>query len=94
MNLDGCRFLRTWGLKPEKMLTSGMLNLLFGSIFVLVVILLVMLVLHASAAMAAFACRLAYGGNSHDCFAPATSRLAKSFSWALRLLMTRLQVVL
>ena len=38
------------------MLTSGVLNLLLESIFVLVVILLVMLALHALAATAAFAC--------------------------------------
>ena len=71
------------------MLTSEMLNLLPESVFVIVVmILLVVLVLHALAAMAAFTCRLVYGSNGYSCFAPETSRLAKSFSWAL--LTTRL----
>ena len=70
------------------MLTSGMLNLMPESVFVLVVILLVMLALHALAVMAAFACRLVYGINGYNCFSPATSRLFKSFSWAL--LTTRL----
>jgi hypothetical protein len=45
------------------MLTSGVLNLMPESVFVLVVILLVMLVLHALAVMAVFACRLVYGIN-------------------------------
>ena len=43
------------------MLTSGMLNLVPESVFVLVMILLVVLALHALAVMAAFACRLVYG---------------------------------
>ena len=73
----------------RRILTSEVrLNLLPGSIFVLVVILLVVLVLHALAVITAPACRLAFGGNGYNCFAPATSRLAKSFSWPL--LTTRL----
>ena len=60
-----------------------MLNLLPESVFVIVVILLVMLVLNSLVAMAAPACRLVFWGNGHNCFAPATSRLARSFSWAL-----------
>ena len=69
------------------MLTS-LPNFMAESVFVLVMILLVMLALHALAVMAAFACRLVYGGNGYNCCSPVTSRLAKSFSWAL--LMTRL----
>ena len=57
-------------------MTLKALNLLPESIFVLVVILLVMPALNAFAAMAAFACRLVYGSSGHNCFAPATSRLA------------------
>ena len=54
-----------------------MLNVLPESVFVLVVILPVLLVLYALAVMAAFACRLVYGSNGYNCFAPATPRLAK-----------------
>ena len=57
-----------------------MLDLLPESAFVLVVILLVMLVLHALATMAALACRLVYASNSDNCFVPATSSLTKIFA--------------